>query len=67
MKRLWSVLRLTNEATNENVNLGEYKIVVCETQNDEIEVLELARRRGLTVHNVVAPEDAESITLNDFE
>lgn len=43
-------------------------IVVCETKNDEDEIIRLAGQEGHTVTNVVAAEDSDKgIFLNDFQ
>lgn len=61
-KRYFSVLRICSykESSYENV------IVVCETKNDEKEVLEMARRVGDKVLNISTGEES-GIFLNDYE
>ncbi len=61
MKRLYSVLRVTDRTT------GCFYVVVCETLNDEKEVIRHADNLGRKVTNIVAAEDnSNGIFLNDF-
>ena len=53
--------------TIENPKTGESAVVVCETRQDEFDILQQARNQGHEVRNVVPAEDARPITLNEYE
>lgn len=61
-KRLYSVLRLRDKFSPD-----DGRTVVCETQQDEKDVIRNATNAGYEITNVVAAEDAgEGIFLNDW-
>jgi len=59
-KRFHSILKVTSYKGYESA------LVVCETLNDEREVIEMAMRVGDVVTNVSTPEST-GIFLNDYE
>lgn len=60
MKYIYSILTLRNKK-------GDECVVVCETMQDEKDVIRHADHAGIEVRNVVPAEDARPIYLNDFE
>lgn len=62
-KRLYSVLRLRDRYHGDI----DVRTVVCETQQDEKDVIRNATNAGYDITNVVAAEDAgDGIFLNDW-
>ena len=53
--------------TIENPKTGESAVVVCETRQDEKDIIRHADNAGHVVKNVIPAEDARPITLNDYE
>jgi len=63
MKRFYSILKVVNPRTD------NFAIVVCETQNDEKEIIAQAHNQMLDIYNGQGgyPDEPEGIFLNEFE
>lgn len=61
MKRFYSILTISDPKS------GESCIVVCQTLQDEKDIIRHADNAGHKILNVVAGEDARPIFLNDYE